>query len=123
MFCVDQNLIWDFARAVTGWDITKEKWVNDQGKRIVTLQRALLLMGGPDVFWNPDEDDDNPSRFYEPLPTGPYKGKTTDKAVVQKNKQTYYAAMGWDNRGVPIEETLRKLNLADVEGEMKKLRK
>jgi len=123
MFCVDQSLIWDFARAVTGWDITREKWVNEQGKRIVTLQRALLLIGGPDVFWDPDVDDENPARFYEPLPTGPYKGKTTDKSVVQRNKQTYYAVMGWDNRGVPTEETLTTLDLADVEGEMKKLRK
>jgi len=123
MFCVDQSLIWDFARAVTGWDITKEKWMNDQGKRIVTLQRALLLIGGPDVFWDPDVDDENPARFYEPLLTGPYKGKTTDRNLVQKNKQNYYAVMGWDNRGVPTEETLRKLNLADLEGDMKKLRK
>ncbi len=123
MFCEYKSLIWDFARAVTGWEITRNKWVNEHAKRILTLQRALLLIGGPDVFWNPDVDDDNPARFYEPLPTGPYQGKTTDKNVVQKNKQFYFAAMGWDNRGVPTEEALRNLDLADVEGEMKKLRK
>ena len=123
MFCEDKSLIWDFARAVTGWEISRDTWVNDQARRIITLQRALLLIGGPDVFWKPDVDDDNPPRFYEPLPTGPYKGITTDKEVVQKNKQFYFAEMGWDNRGVPTEEMLRKLDLADVEGEMKKLRK
>ncbi|MCJ7634412.1 aldehyde ferredoxin oxidoreductase [Candidatus Bathyarchaeota archaeon] len=123
MFCEYKSLIWDFARAVTGWEITRKIWVNEHAKRILTLQRALLLIGGPDVFWNPDVDDDNPTRFYEPLPTGPYKGKITDKNVVQKNKQFYFAAMGWDNRGVPTEEALRNLDLADVEGEMKKLRK
>ncbi|MCJ7608580.1 aldehyde ferredoxin oxidoreductase [Candidatus Bathyarchaeota archaeon] len=123
MFCADPNLIWDFARAVTGWDITRDKWVNEQGTRILTLQRALLLMGGPDIFWDPDTDDDNPARFYEPLPTGPWTGKTTDKNIVQQNKKAYYAALGWDDRGVPTEDTLRKLDLADVDAEMRKLRK
>jgi aldehyde:ferredoxin oxidoreductase len=80
-------------------------------------------MGGPDIFWDPDTDDDNPARFYEPLPTGPWTGKTTDKNIVQQNKKAYYAALGWDDRGVPTEDTLRKLDLADVDAEMRKLRK
>ena len=123
MFCVVQDLIWDFARAVTGWDITKDNWCTDQGRRIVTLQRALLLLGGPDVFWDPDKDDDNPPRFYEPLPTGPYKGRTTDKNLVEQKKRKYYSAIGWDERGIPTTETLEKLDLEDLEEEMKRLRK
>jgi aldehyde:ferredoxin oxidoreductase len=123
MFCVVDELIWDFARAVTGWDITKDKWCTVNGRRIVTLQRALLLLGGPDIFWDPDKDDDNPTRFYDPLPSGPYKGRTTDKKLVEKMKQEYYQAIGWDERGIPTEEILQKFDLEDLEVEMKKLRK
>jgi aldehyde:ferredoxin oxidoreductase len=122
MFCVVDELIWDFARAVTGWDITKDKWCTENGRRITTLQRALLLIGGPDIFWNPDKDDDNPTRFYDPLPSGPYKGRTTDKKLVEKKKKEYYKAIGWDERGIPTEKTLKKYELEDLEVEMKKLR-
>jgi aldehyde:ferredoxin oxidoreductase len=123
MFAVDQDLMWDYAKAVTGWDITRHKWCTEQGPRIVTLQRALLLLGGPDIFWDPDRDDDNPPRFYEPLPSGPYKGRTTDRELVERKKQQYYRAIGWDERGIPTAETLEKLGLEDVDSEMKKLRK
>jgi aldehyde:ferredoxin oxidoreductase len=123
MFCVVQDLIWDFTKVITGWDITMNKWCTEQGPRIVTLQRAQLLLGGPDIFWDPDKDDDNPPRFYEPLPTGPYKGMTTDKKVVEQKKQEYYNTLGWDDRGIPKKETLEKLDLKVLEGIMKKLRK
>jgi aldehyde:ferredoxin oxidoreductase len=93
------------------------------GPRIVTLQRALLLMGGPDVVWEPLEDDDNPPRFYEPLPSGPYKGRTTDKDLVVEKRASYFETLGWDEKGVPKKETLGKLGLGDVEPAMKKLRK
>ena len=63
----------------------------------------LLLLGGPDATWEPIKDDDNPPRFYEPLPNGPFKGKTTDKAKVDKKLQTYFTTLGWDERGIPDE--------------------
>jgi aldehyde:ferredoxin oxidoreductase len=75
------------------------------------------------VFWEPIEDDDNPPRFYEPLPSGPYKGKTTDRALVEQKRATYNETLGWDERGIPTKETLEKLGLGDVEPSMKKLRK
>jgi aldehyde:ferredoxin oxidoreductase len=122
MFCVVQDLLWDFTRAVTGWALTKDVWCTVQGPRIVTLQRAQILLGGPDVFWDPDKDDDNPPRFYEPLPTGPYKGRTTDKNIVEQKKQDYYEVLGWDERGIPIPETLVKFGLDDLKGVFKKFR-
>ena len=125
-FCfygVPQDLVFDFAKGVTGFPITRESWRTVNGPRIVTLQRALLLMGGPDVVWEPLEDDDNPPRFYEPLPSGPYKGRTTDKDLVVEKRASYFETLGWDERGVPKKEALEKLGLGEVEPAMKKLRK
>jgi len=61
-------------------------------------------------------------RFYEPLPEGPYKGRTTDKKLVDQKLQLYFETLGWDNHGIPTKETLKKLDLVDVEPLMKKLR-
>ena len=123
MFCFLPDLVWDFAQAVTGWTITKDKWFLEFGQRVTTLERGLVLIGGPDVFWNPVKDDDNPPRFYEPLPSGPYQGRTTDKTLVEKRKQEFYTNMGWDEMGIPTKETLVKLSLGDLEREMEKCRK
>jgi aldehyde:ferredoxin oxidoreductase len=80
-------------------------------------------MGGPDVTWEPLKDDDNPPRFYEPLPNGPFKGKTTDRERVDLRIQSYFDTLGWDTRGVPKKETLDKLGLGDVEPFMAQYRK
>jgi len=117
-----QELIFDFAKAITGFPITIESWRRETGPRIVTLQKALLLMGGPDVTWEPMKDDDNPPRFYDPLPSGPYEGQTTDRERVDIRIQAYFETLGWDERGIPTKETLDRLNLSDVEPLMKMYR-
>jgi len=123
-FCfAPQELMFDFAKAVTGFNITQTSWRKVNGPRIVTLQRALLMMGGPDIFWEPLEDDDNPPRFYEPLPSGPYKGRTTDRELVEQKRGVIFETLGWDERGIPKKETLDRLGLGDLEPAMKKLRK
>ncbi|MFH1179658.1 MAG: aldehyde ferredoxin oxidoreductase C-terminal domain-containing protein [Candidatus Bathyarchaeota archaeon] len=116
------DLIFDFAKAVTGYDISIDIWRRMHGPRITTLQRALLLLGGPDVIWEPVKDDENPDRFYEPLPSGPHKGRTTDQALVKSRRTTYFETLGWDERGIPRKETLNKLGLSDLERSMAKLR-
>jgi len=68
------------------------------------------------------KDDDNPPRFYEPLPSGPYKGKTTDKKLVDTKLQAYFETLGWDEKGIPTKETLKKLDLGFLEKSMSKLR-
>jgi aldehyde:ferredoxin oxidoreductase len=82
-----------------------------------------LLLGGPDLKWDPKVHDDNPSRFYEPLPSGPYKGKTVDRASVRESVQNYYEEAGWDENGVPKSEILKKLGLRNVDQALRKLRK
>jgi aldehyde:ferredoxin oxidoreductase len=121
-FTFNQGLIWEFYRAVTGFGTTRDQWCREHGHRITNIQRAALLLGGPDIRWRPD-DDDNPQRFYEPLPTGPYKGRTTDKATVETMRRQYYSALGWDERGIPRSETLRRLGLEDVDRALSRLRR
>ena len=79
-------------------------------------------MGGPDVSWEPIKDDVNPPRFYEPLPSGPYKGKVTDIDRVELRTHAYFETLGWDERGIPKEETLKRLGLSDIAPFMAKYR-
>jgi len=120
---MDSDLIWDYYRAVTGWDTTEEDWNRVLGHRIIHIQRAALLLGGPDIRWDPATDDDLPPRFYEPLPSGPYKDKTTDRKALEEMRKQYYETVGWDEKGVPKSEVLRRLGLDDVDRVLDKLRK
>jgi aldehyde:ferredoxin oxidoreductase len=46
-FCrTTRGLEFDFAKAITGFSMDVESWRRETGPRIVTLQRAFLLMGG-----------------------------------------------------------------------------
>ena len=115
-----RDLVWGFLKAITGWEMNDEIWVNDVGRRILAIQRTALLLGGPDVIWDPAKDDDNPLRFYEPLPSGPKKGSAVDRAAFEEAKKKYYADMGWDERGIPKSEELKKLGLRDVDRVLQK---
>ncbi len=117
-----EDLQWRFLRAVTGWNTTDEDWKTTLGPRIVHIQRAAELIGGPDVNWRPPKDDDNPKRFYEPLPSGPYKGQTTDREFVDQRRLEYYEAIGWDKNGIPKPDVLKKLGLQDVDKALDKVR-
>jgi len=121
-FALPSSLLFDFYGAVTGVELTREGWVNMKAMRIIQLQRAMLLLGGPDLRWDPKIHDDNPPRFYEPLPSGPFKGKAVEKARVEEEKRKYYGLVGWDERGIPKSDVLRRLGLDDVDKALEKLR-
>ena len=54
-----------------------------------------------------------PPRFYEEfIPSGPNKGHRVEFAAIEEMLDTYYAARGWDENGIPTRETLEKFNLA-----------
>ncbi|MEM2262470.1 MAG: aldehyde ferredoxin oxidoreductase C-terminal domain-containing protein, partial [Ignisphaera sp.] len=106
--------VYRFFRAVAGWNISEDELYNEIAPRIAAIQRTLLLLGGPDVYWDPRVDDDNPPRFYEPLPSGPKKGATVKREDVDKLKQIYYRVAGWDEYGLPKGETLEKLGISEV---------
>ncbi|NPD90390.1 MAG: aldehyde ferredoxin oxidoreductase, partial [Asgard group archaeon] len=122
IFGIPRELKFEFYKAVTGLELTQEEWVNTKALRILQLQRAMLLLGGPDLKWKPKIHDENPPRFYEPLPSGPYKGKTVDKTKFEQDKKEYYEAVGWDENGIPKSEVLKRLGLEDVDKALDKLR-
>lgn len=121
-FGLTRNFRFNFYRAVTGLNLTRDDWARCGGLKTLQIQRALLLLGGPDLKWTPKMHDDNPSRFYEPLPSGPCKGKAADRNTVRERVQKYYEAIGWDQNGVPKSDTLTRLKLREVDEALKKLR-
>jgi aldehyde:ferredoxin oxidoreductase len=121
-FGISRKVRFDFYKAVTGVELIPEDWAKTKAFRILQLQRAMLLLGGPDATWEPKEHDANPPRFYEPLPNGPYKGKAADKTKVHEDIKKYYQEAGWDKNGVPKTETLRNLGLKDVDKSLERLR-
>lgn len=123
MFGQPPDLKWEFYKAVTGVELAPKEWYDVKALRIIHLQRAMLLLGGPDFRWNPHVHDENPPRFYEPLPSGPYAGKAVDKKRFEELKRRYYEAVGWDENGIPKSEVLRKLGLKDVDAALEKLRR
>lgn len=110
-FGLAKKIQWDFLRAVTGWNLSLKEWYDVTARRILHLQRTMLLLGGPDLKWTPKEDDENPPRFYEPLPSGPYAGKTVNRAEFDKSRSEYYEAIGWDKKGMPTSKELKRLGL------------
>ena len=121
-FGLKRKIRFDFYKAVTGLELTPEEWRDSNALRILHLQRAMLLLGGPDLTWNPKIHDDNPPRFYEPLPSGPYKGRRVQKDDVEADKRKYYNEVGWDENGIPRSEILRKFGLHDVDHALNKIR-
>ena len=123
LFNIPEDIVIKFLNVVTGWNMSKDELYRELGPRILTLQRVLLLLGGPDVYWDPRIHDDNPPRFYEPLPSGPYKGKSGDREEVKKLKIQYFSELGWDELGIPTKDTLTKLGLTELEPAIERIRK
>jgi aldehyde:ferredoxin oxidoreductase len=122
-FEVPHNIKFEFYKAITGIELTLEEWYGTKALRILQMQRAMLLLGGPDLMWKPEIHDENPPRFYEPLPSGPYKGKVADRKRVKEDTKEYYRAAGWDEHGIPKTATLKKLDLDDVDKKLEELRR
>ena len=117
-----QEALWGLLNAVTGWEITPEEWFNTISRRILNIQRAVLLLGGPDLRWNPKIHDDVPSRWYEPLTKGPYASSVVEKSKMQEAIKEYYKTIGWDENGVPLSEELKRLGLEDVDKKLEHIR-
>jgi aldehyde:ferredoxin oxidoreductase len=95
-------------RAVSGRDMSTEDMAL-VAERIINLERMYNVRMG---FSR--KDDSLPERFLsEPLEKGESAGQTVD---LQKLLDEYYEAMGWDGDGIPIRQTLEKLELFELVG-------
>ena len=119
---IDFNKLIEFYNVVTGAGLTPDRWFKELGLRILHLQRALLLISGPDIYWDPRIHDDNPERFYEPLPTGPCLGKSLSRDEVRECVRKYYELVGYDEFGIPKSDVLKSLGLDDVDEKLNDVR-
>jgi len=117
-----EDLPFEFLKAITGWEIDLPLWGKIHGRRILTIQRVMLLLGGPDLYWDPRLHDRNPPKFYEPLPTGPFKGSKVVEDEFKRQVKEYYSALGWDEHGLPTNETLEELDIKFLEGAIKRIK-
>ncbi len=84
-----------------GWSMEKLTAV---GERIWNMERLFNNAAGFTA-----KDDDLPPRLKtEAAKTGPAKGKVNGIDIMRPQ---YYKARGWDDKGVPTKETLKRLGL------------
>ena len=75
-------------------------------QRIFTLERAFRVRKGL-------RRDTLPKRFFElAIPDGVYKREKLDQEKFDKMLDEYYQLRGWDENGVPTEETFSKFGLS-----------
>lgn len=99
--------ILEYLNAATGADYTLEELMR-AGERIINAERLFLTRAG---FAR--KDDSLPSRLTEePAPTGPAKGMVCH---LQEMLDEYYHAQGWTEDGIPTEDVIEKLGLAEAE--------
>ena len=105
----DLSLTADMTSAVIGEEVSSGDLLTI-GERIVTGEREFNLAQGLTC-----EDDRLPSKFTtEEIDSGPAQGRVVDlSGMIEK----FYSLMGWNTEGVPGEEKLESLGLANlVEG-------
>jgi len=100
------NRLAEVVNSVTGWETSLWELLK-VGERTVTMARVFNLREG---FGR--EDDMLPDRLFEPLESGPLKGKAINRKEFEEALTLYYEAMGWDPKeGVPTRGKLAELNL------------
>ncbi len=103
-FALDASDYAAFLKAATGFDYTGDE-IMTCGERIWNLERLFNLREG----LIPSKEDTLPPRLLkEPIPEGPGKGKLSR---VPEMLPEYYKLRGWDEEGVPTEETRKRLDL------------
>ncbi len=103
-FAIGQKDILNLLNTATGFNYTSEE-ISIIGERIWNLERLFNIRCG---FSR--RDDTLPPRFLmEPLPSGAAKGQVVE---LDPMLNSYYEIRGWDENGIPREETLRRLGLS-----------
>lgn len=93
----------EMLNAATGQNLTDEELM-EAGDRVWNIERLFNLKAGIDP-----KNDTLPKRLLEdPVADGPSKGYITDLKTMLPQ---YYKERGWDEGGVPTDETIEKLGL------------
>jgi aldehyde:ferredoxin oxidoreductase len=95
----------ELTSAVTGHEATVTEFLRIS-ERILTMFRIFNIREG----FTP-ADDKLPARCFEPTRGGPLSDKPLDFEEMEQAKRHYYRLMGWDERGVPTNETLEELGI------------
>ena len=91
----------------TGVDTSEEELLT-AAQRVAVLERAFDVMRGIRR-----KDDTLPDRMFETaVPGGPFKGEKLEREKFDKMLDEYYELSGWDEDGVPKEETFQKYGLS-----------
>ena len=98
--CVD---MWNLS---TGFDHSVESYLKC-GERIWNLVKLFNLREGH----NPSDDNLPTRMFNDSFTNGSAKGIKIDKNEFKKSLEEYYSIRGWNNKGIPTKEKLKKLGL------------
>ncbi|MCL7414925.1 MAG: aldehyde ferredoxin oxidoreductase family protein [ANME-2 cluster archaeon] len=114
----DENTYAEFFSATVGIEFTLEellKLSND----VYNLTRAINIRLGL------VRDDDRPPErvFNDPIKTGPHAGKVLSRDEFKEILDIYYQRRGWDQDGIPTDETLKTSALEEAIEYMKPKRK
>jgi aldehyde:ferredoxin oxidoreductase len=113
VWCANMALDTDFLGVHFGhlWGrATSHEELMTVGARIWNLGRLLNLREG-----TRREDDRLPQRILGvPHPDGVAAGKTIGHDAFRESLDEYYRLRGWDADGVPLEDTLARLSLAEI---------
>lgn len=94
---------------VYGREVKAEELKN-AGERIWNLGRLFNIREG----FSRKDDKLPPKFFTQPLAGGPTDGAKVSEEEFEKALDEYYMLRGWNKEGKPKEETLKRLNLANL---------
>ena len=89
----------------TGWKIDGKELLKI-GERIYNVERMFNVREGISR-----KDDVPPSRMFNPLTSGRYKGTQATPEELQKMLDEYYELRGWNKNGIPTKQKLKELNI------------
>lgn len=84
--------------------------LRESGTRIWNMTRLFNCREG----FNRDHDTLPDRLFNDPLPDGAAKGSVVHREQFGQMLDQYYQIQGWDENGIPREETLQKLGVNDL---------